>query len=129
MRILKTAWFVRFTRTEGIDDAVLLECADRANLGLTHARLGGGLVKQRIARRGQGGSGGYRGILAFRAGHLAVFLYGYAKKDRSDSRPDEVAQLKKLAKHLLRLTNDQLDDLVARNGLEEVTYGGAEVRE
>jgi hypothetical protein len=40
--------------------------------------LVGGVIKQRVARPGQGRSGGYRVLVAYRAGHRAVFLYGFA---------------------------------------------------
>jgi hypothetical protein len=42
------------------------------------ADLGGGVIKQRVARVGQGRSGGYRMLVAYRAGARAVFLYGFA---------------------------------------------------
>jgi hypothetical protein len=36
---------------------------DRADRGLIDADLGGGLIKQRVARSGQGKTGGYRTIV------------------------------------------------------------------
>jgi hypothetical protein len=57
----------------------LLEAIARAERGLIDADLGGGLIKQRVARQGQGRSGGYRMILAYRMKDRAVFLYAFAK--------------------------------------------------
>jgi hypothetical protein len=38
---------------------------------LVDAELGSGLIKQRVSRKGQGKSGGYRTIIALRAGDRA----------------------------------------------------------
>jgi hypothetical protein len=70
----------------------LVEAVERAGRGLVDADLGGGLVKQRVARQGQGRSGGYRVIIAVRRGDFAVFLFGYAKsaQDNLDDRQVDV---------------------------------------
>jgi hypothetical protein len=68
-----------------------------ARAGLIDADLGGGVIKQRIARTGQGRSGGYRMLIAYRAGHRAVFLYGFAKRERENIDPDELATLREIA--------------------------------
>ncbi len=67
MRIYITIEFARFTRRERIADARLCDAVERAGKGLVDADLGGGLIKQRIARQGQGRSGGYRTLMAYRA--------------------------------------------------------------
>jgi hypothetical protein len=38
----------------GIDDALLVEAIERAERGLIDADLGGGVIKQRVGRPGQG---------------------------------------------------------------------------
>jgi hypothetical protein len=58
VRIFKTKLFARFARRERIADASLREAVERAGRGLVDADLGGGLIKQRVAREGQGRSGG-----------------------------------------------------------------------
>ena len=72
MRAFKTKWFTRFVRGEGIADDSLREALERAERGLIDADLGGGLIKLRVARRGQGKSGGYRVIVAYRSGRSNV---------------------------------------------------------
>ena len=57
---------MRFQRKERIADAALIEAIRLAESGLVDADLGGGLIKQRIARLGQGKRGGYRTLIAFR---------------------------------------------------------------
>jgi hypothetical protein len=118
-RIFKTKWFQRFARKEGIEDEVLLEAIGRAEKGLTDANLGGGVIKQRIPRRGQGRSGGYRTIIVFRRGDRAVFMYGFAKSDRADIGPDEEKEFKEAAKHILALTENQLTELVTQGDFVE----------
>jgi hypothetical protein len=90
MRIFKTKWLVRFARRERIADRSLREAIERADQGLIDADLGGGIIKQRIARGGQGRSGGYRTLVAYRAGTRAVFLYAFAKNERDNIDPDEL---------------------------------------
>ena len=57
MRIFKTKWFVRFARRERIKDHALLDAVAQAEEGLIDADLGSGLLKQRVARAGEGRSG------------------------------------------------------------------------
>lgn len=101
MQIYKTRIFARFLRKENIGDADLVEATRRANRGLIDADLGGGLIKQRVARPGQGRSGGYRTILLFRSGHLAVFLAGFAKNERANIADDDLEDLKTIARQWL----------------------------
>ena len=53
--------------------------------------IGGGVIKQRIARKRGGRSGGFRTIVLFRRGALSFFVYGFAKGDRENLRRDELA--------------------------------------
>jgi len=87
VRIFKSRWFQRFARKEGIADAVLREAVARAEKGQIDADLGGEVIKQRIARPGQGKSKGYRTIILFRRGAKAFFVYGFAKSQRGEHRP------------------------------------------
>jgi hypothetical protein len=97
VQIFTTKWFARFARKEGIGDDALREAIVQAEQGLIDARLGGDLIKQRIARPGRGKSGGYRTLIAFRANERAVFLYGFAKNERDNIEDDELATLKEIA--------------------------------
>ena len=97
MRVFKTRDFARFARREKITDAELCEAIARAERGLVDAMLGGGLIKQRIARRGQGRSGGYRTIIAYRRGDRCFFIYGFAKSERDNMDDIELAAIKIVA--------------------------------
>jgi hypothetical protein len=83
VQTFKAKWFARFARRERITDGSLGEAIDRAERGIVDADLGGGLIKQRVAREGQGRSGGYRMLVAYRAEGRAVFLYGFARTSRT----------------------------------------------
>jgi hypothetical protein len=120
LRVFKTKWFQRFARREGIEDSALAEAAARADKGQIDANLGGGIIKQRIARPGQGKSGGYRAVIAFRQRDRAVFMYGFAKSARANIAPDEEREFKEAAKHVLALTEGQLAELVSRGDFVEV---------
>ena len=62
VQIFKTKLFVRFARGERIDEKSLIEAVERAGRGLVDADLGGGVIKQRVARQGQGRSAAQRGF-------------------------------------------------------------------
>jgi hypothetical protein len=120
VRVYKSRWFQRFARKEGISDAVLREAVARAERGLIGADLGGGVIKQRIARPGQGKSRGYRTIILFRRGARAFFVYGFAKSQRANVNDDEEEQFKEAAKHVLGLTEKHLAELLKRGDFMEV---------
>lgn len=63
---------------------------------MVDADLGGGIIKQRVARSGEGRSGGYRMLIAYRAGTRAVFLYAFAKNERENIEPDELLTLREI---------------------------------
>ena len=129
MRVFKNVWFRKFATKERISDAALCEAVSRAEIGLVDADLGGGLLKQRVARSGAGRSGGYRTILIFRSGVRVVFVFGYAKNDRANLTAQEVAVYKAAAKLVLALGEDQLDAEVASGRLTEVRCDGQDVQE
>ena len=50
-RILKSRWFEKFARREGIRDATLVAAIERADRGLIDADLGAGLIKLRVFKQ------------------------------------------------------------------------------
>jgi len=121
MRIFKTKWMVRYVRRERIADQSLKEAIERAGQGMIDADLGGGLIKQRVARRGQGRSGGYRMIVAYREGNRAVFLYAFAKNERDNIGPDELQSFREIGAAWLKADARQLAQAVEDDRLQEVT--------
>ena len=92
--------------------------------GLIGADLGGGVIKQRIARRGQGTSGGFRAIVLFRRGERAFFVYGFAKNDRKNLRRDELGAFRMLAGEMLELDEAGLDAALANETIMKLNRDG-----
>lgn len=120
MRIFKTKWFVRYARREKIGDDSLREAIGRAERGLVDGSLGGDVIKQRVARKGQGRSGGYRVLIAYRRGNRAVFLYGFAKSERENIDDDELATLQDIAAGWLGANDTKIARAIADGFLQEV---------
>lgn len=120
MRVFKSKEFARFTRREKIADTVLCDAVARAGRGIVDADLGGGLIKQRVARPGQGRSGGFRTLLVYRAETRGVFVYGFAKSERANVTPDRLVFWRKVAAVYLAMTVDGVNAAVDDNELEEV---------
>ena len=119
-RIFKVKGFARFQRKERLSDATLCKAIAGVEAGLIDADLGGGLIKQRLPRAGQGKSGGYRTVIAFRSSDRAVFLFGFGKNERSNIDDDEVDEFRRLARAFLDLTEQQVARLIADAELTEV---------
>ena len=120
LRIFKTRWFTRFARDERIADSSLSQAVTRAGQGLIDADLGGGVIKQRVARAGQGRSGGYRVLLAYRRGHRAVFIYGFAKRERENIESDELKTLREIASGWLAADAQRMNEALNQGALKEV---------
>jgi len=120
MRILVVKGFGRFQRREKITDAMLCNAIRDAGRGLVDARLGAQLIKQRIARPGQGKRGGFRALLALRSNERAVFLYGFAKSERESITPDQLAELRLYASRWLGLDDEAIERAIADDELREV---------
>lgn len=126
VRVFKTKAFARFARSQGISDASLCEAIRRAERGLIDADLGGGVIKQRVARPGQGRSSGYRVLIAFRRRTRSVFLFGFAKSGRENVTDDELATLRDVAKAWFAADAKALARAVGDGLIQEVDYGEGE---
>ena len=114
--------FRRFQRKESIEDDGLREAIRRAGRGLIDADLGGGVIKQRVARKAEGRSGGFRTIIAYRTGARAVFLHGFAKSQKDNIADDELEALRQIGGNLLRADQQELKRMIADDRLTELTY-------
>ena len=117
MRVFKNKEFSRYARRAEIPNATLCHAVSQVNTGLIDADLGGGVIKQRIARQGAGESGGFRTIILFKAGALAVLVYGFAKNERSNIHTDELMAFKLLAATLLNYDAATIAKAVAAGAL------------
>jgi len=126
LRIFRTKHFARFQRKERIDDAILCEAVSRAERGLIDVDLGHGLIKQRVARRGEGKRGGYRTIIAYRAGNRSVFLFGFAKSNQANISKEDERDLKDYGAMILALDTRGIEIMIGGNELTEVACHGEE---
>lgn len=120
VRIFKNKAFTRFARKSGIDDPSLCKAVRDAEQGLVDADLGGGVIKQRVARSGGGKSGGFRTLILFRLGTRAFFVHGFAKNEKANIDTDELTILRKLAAEMLNYDDAALHNAQKNKTLIEV---------
>jgi hypothetical protein len=123
LRIFKTRNFARFQRKERIDDATLRKAISAAEQGLVDADLGRGLIKQRVARPGEGKRGGYRTIIAWRAADRCVFLYGFAKNQQANISKEDERDLRDFGNMILALDGSGIEIMMKGKELVEVKHG------
>ncbi len=120
MRIFKTKWFTKFAKKQGISDATLLQVIQDIEAGKIDADLGDGVIKQRIARPGQGKSAGYRSIILYQKGDKAFFVYGFAKNEQANIAEHEERTFKDLAIKFFTYSDDELTQAVADETFKEI---------
>jgi hypothetical protein len=91
----------------------------QAMRGLIDADLGGRLIKQRVARPGEGKRGGFRMLIGF-GPDRAVFLYGFAKNERENISNAELLSLREIAATFLNAPKDQIARALKDGTLIEV---------
>jgi len=123
MRVFKTKVFNRWAKREGLADQSLCEAVSEMLQGLVDARLGGGVVKKRVARAGEGKRGSYRTILATNLRDRWFFMFGFAKNERDNIRDDELKMLRQLAAALLRMDDPAIVEARNRSELVEIDCG------
>ena len=122
MRVYKIKGFARFQRRERITDKSLAEAVLGAERGLIDADLGGGLIKPRVARPGQGKSGGFRTLIAYRRGERAVLLFGFAKNERANIDDDELDEWRQVGRTYLELDDKGVEVAIAAYELTELSH-------
>ena len=122
MRIFKTKALARFTKREAIGDDSLLTAIETAKRGLIDADLGGGLIKQRVARPGQGKRGGFRMLIGFRSDR-AIFLFGFAKNERDNIDDKQLTTLREIVASWFAADDKRIAQALKDELLIEVDYG------
>lgn len=82
--------------------------------------LGTGFIKQRIARQGEGKSGGYRSILIYRSGERAIFVFAFPKSAKANLSAAELKVYRRAASIMLELGENQIQTEVEAGRLVEV---------
>lgn len=113
--------FSRWARDEGISDETLLSEIEKADQGNTDASLGNDVYKIRIARQGQGSSGGYRTIVGLKRGDKAFYLHGWDKKqDYPNINKNFEKSLKALADVYFAMDDISLSRAIEAGVLREI---------
>jgi len=120
VRVFKNTWFARFAGKEGITDGELKEAASQLEAGQADADLGGGVYKIRVARPGEGKSGGYRVIVFFKNEGRMFYVYGFAKSDKNNIDKKEIREYKALAKKYLNLSDEIIERAVKSGKFVEI---------
>ena len=120
MRVFKYPRFNRFAGKEGITDTELQEMVNQLEVKQADADLGGGVYKVRLARSGEGKSGGYRVIVYFKDKFRTFFVYGFTKSDRDNIDEKELKAFKVDAKDQFALTDKQIGIRLKNGTLIEV---------
>ena len=97
-------------------------CAAAAEIenGLVDARLGGFLIKKRVAAPGRGKRGGCRTIAAHRQGNRLVFLHGFCKNEKDNITKKEKLGLKMIGDQYMKFSDAVLARQVSENLIVEI---------
>jgi hypothetical protein len=107
---------MRFARRFGINDAELWHAIN----GEFDADLCGGIFKFRLARQGEGTSGGARAIVAMKVGQRVVLMFGFEKKDQANIKADELRAFRKAARVYLGYSEEEMTAIVQEKSLSEI---------
>lgn len=121
MRIFKNKFVKKFAQKQNISDDDLISAIQRAESGLIDADLGGGVIKQRIPRQGQGKSGGYRSIILFKSGDKAFFMFAFAKNEQENISIQELQAMKAAAEVMLAMNDESIQAAIDNQTLTEIT--------
>jgi hypothetical protein len=123
VRVFKYTRFSRFADNEGITDNELLGILEQLEAKQADANLGGDVYKVRIARQGEGKSGGHRVIVYFRNEFRTFFVYGFSKSDRDNISTKELKAFKDDAKERFLLTDKQIEAHLRNRIFIEINKG------
>lgn len=120
MKTYVTSDFSKRAAKDDVTDEDLREAVARAERGQVDGPLGGQLIKQRVPRKGQGRSGGFRTIIFYRRGEIAVFLHMFAKNKQANLTPREQDAYHDYAEQLDGHTDQQFSRLVSEKGWRRI---------
>ena len=115
-----TKKFNKWVKKKNLSPQALAKSLTEVVDGIFEASLGGYIFKKRIARHGKGKSGGFRTIICFKQGDLAIYLHGFSKSSKEDISEKELQSLKELATILLNMNHKELKKAISSGVLLEV---------
>lgn len=102
----------------------MLEAVVNLGKDLSVADLGGNIYKIRVKRGNRGKSSGFRTIVVYKKEDRVIFLYGFAKNEKSNIDKSELQYFKKLGSDLLSLNAKQLTDSIEQRILFNLEVSG-----
>jgi len=112
---------MRFARRFGLGESDLRNAVQ----GECDADLVGGVFKFRMARKGEGRSGGARAIVAVKVGVRMVLMFGFEKKDRANIEDHELRAFRKAARVYLGYGEEEMTAIVRKGALLEFNEPGS----
>lgn len=120
VRVLKDVEFNNWAIEYGVTDEMLCVAAKEIEDGLVEARLGGFLLKKRVAAPGRGKSGSYRTIVGHRQADRLIFVHGFAKNETDNIKKNEKAALRKLCDVYMGADDKKLAEMIKKNTILEI---------
>lgn len=124
MRKLSTKWFKKWAKKVNLSNQDMLEAVVNLGKDLSVADLGGNIYKIRVKRGNRGKSSGFRTIVVYKKEDRVIFLYGFAKNEKSNIDKSELQYFKKLGSDLLSLNAKQLTDSIEQRILFNLEVSG-----
>ena len=120
MRVLKDLEFEDWAAEYKVTDAMLCDAAKEIEAGLVDARLGGFLLKKRVAAPGRGKRGSYRTIVGHRQGDRLIFVHGFAKNETDNITKKEKEALRKLCDVYMLADDKKLAEMIEMKQMLEI---------
>ena len=120
MNELMTKEFLKWVSKQDIHDKELLNALKELEADSFEANLGGHIYKKRIRFKGKGKSGSGRKIICYKKEDRAIFIYGFAKKEKDNLSAKELLIFKELSKILLALSLTEIEIAIKNGDLVEV---------
>lgn len=120
LRVLKDVEFNNWAIEYGVTDEMLCVAAKEIEAGLVDARLGGFLLKKRVAAPGRGKSGSYRTIVGHRQAERLIFVHGFAKNEAANITKSEKTALRKLCDIYMGADDKKLAQMIAQDTILEI---------
>jgi len=120
MKVYLTNVFCKWADDESVTNDMLLDAVEEVEKGLIDAKLGGGLIKKRVAAEGKGKRGSFRTLIAIKMDDKAFFIVGFAKNEKDNVTQKELKALKALSKLLLSTSDDEIKMMLNNRTLRQI---------
>jgi hypothetical protein len=120
MKELMTKQFDKWISKQEIQNNELKNALNELELGNFDANLGTHLFKKRVRFIGKGKRSSGRTIICYKRDDRAIFIHGFAKKEKDNLSAKELLIFKELSKILLALSLTEIEIAIKNGDLVEV---------